>query len=100
MSIEHAKLFDTKNGDALWQDVIAKEIYQVLVSLKIFQFGESTPLGWKKSTVHLIFDVKMEFTRKARWVKDGHRTPDPETSSYGGVASWERIHIALMTAAL
>ena len=53
-----------------------------------------------KSSGHLIYDVKMDFTRKARWVKDGHRAPDPETSSYAGVVSRESIQIAPTTAAL
>ena len=34
----------------------------------------------------------MDFTRKARWVKDGHRTPDPTTSNYAGVVSRERVY--------
>ena len=42
----------------------------------------------------------MDFTRKARWVKDGHRTPDPTTSAYAGVVSRESIRIALTYAAL
>ena len=42
----------------------------------------------------------MDFTRKARWVKDGHRTPDPKTSTYAGVVSRESIRIALTYAAL
>ena len=41
----------------------------------------------------------MFFTRKARWVKDGHRIPDPDTSSYAGVVSRESILISLTTAA-
>lgn len=44
----------------------------------------------------------MDFTRKARsrWVKDGHRTPDPLTSGYAGVVSRESVQIALTYAAL
>ena len=42
----------------------------------------------------------MDLTRKARWVKDGHRTPDPETSSYAGVVSQESICICLTRAGL
>ena len=42
----------------------------------------------------------MDFTRKARWVKYGHRTPDPETSSYSGVVSCKSIRILLTYAAL
>jgi hypothetical protein len=49
---------------------------------------------------HLIFDVKMNFTRKARWVKDGHLTPNPEGSIYAGDVLRESICIALTYAAL
>ena len=42
----------------------------------------------------------MDFTRKARWVKDGHRTPDPTTSNYAGVVSRESVRIAFTYAAL
>ena len=45
----------------------------------------------RKSTGHIIRDVKMDFTRKDRWIKDGHKTPDSITSSY---------LVALMYAAL
>ena len=49
---------------------------------------------------HIIFDVKMDFTRKTRWVKDGHKTPDLETSSFAGVVSCDSIRIALTHMAL
>ena len=42
----------------------------------------------------------MDFTRKARWVKDGHRTPDPKRSNYAGVVARDSIRIALTYAAL
>ena len=58
------------------------------------------PPGWFKASGHIIFDVKMDFTRKARWVKDGHKTPDSTTSSFAGVVSRESIRIGLTYAAL
>ena len=58
------------------------------------------PPGWRKVSGHIIFYLKMDFTRKARWVKDGHQTPDLLTSSYAGVVSRESDHIALIHAAL
>jgi hypothetical protein len=58
------------------------------------------PPGWHKASGHLVFDVKMDFTRKARWVKDGHKTPDLATSSFAGVVSRDSICIALTHAAL
>ena len=42
----------------------------------------------------------MDFTRKARWVKDGHRTPDPTTSAYAGVVSRDSVRVALTYAEL
>ena len=42
----------------------------------------------------------MDFTRKVRWVKDGHKTPDLEDFKYAGVVSRESVRIALTYAAL
>ena len=69
-------------------------------AFKILDTGETPLQGYRKSSGHMIYSVKMEFTRKARWVKDGHRTPDPESSSYAGVVSRERIRIILTHADL
>ena len=55
--------------------------------------------GWTKSSGNILFDVKMDFTQKARQVKDGHRSPDPTTSAYAGVVSRESIRVGLTYAA-
>ena len=57
------------------------------VTFDILDNGEREPIGWSKVTRHLVFDVKMDFTRKSRWVLDGHRTPNPIGSTYAGVVS-------------
>ena len=62
----------------LWKEDLDKEVHNVYVNFEIIKTGASVPVGWKKSSVHLIWDVKMDFTQKACWVKDGHRTPDPK----------------------
>ena len=77
MSIKHAKQLNANNIDTLWQGAIGKEIYQFLVAFKILEGGEYLSPVWTRSSGHLIFDVKMDFTRKEIWVKDGHCTPDP-----------------------
>ena len=51
-------------------------------------------------TGHLVWDVKMDLTRKARWVLDGHKTADPVGSTYAGVVSRESVRIAFTYAAL
>ena len=81
----------------------------VSVAFEILEEGVKPPPGWTGSSGHLVWDVKMDFTRKAiwlftrkaRWVKDGHRTKiDPNTSGYAGVVSRESVRIALTYAAL
>ena len=49
---------------------------------------------------HLVFDVKMDFSRKARWVLDGHQSADPIGSIYAGVVSRDSVCIALTYAVL
>ena len=78
--ITKAIRLDGINGNRLWQDALDKEMFEVGVAFKILNENEPLPVGYKKTSGHLIFDCKMDFTRKARWVKDGHLTPDLETS--------------------
>ena len=48
----------------------------------------------------MVLGVKMVFTRKARWVLDGHRSADPIGSTYAGVVSRDSVRIALTYASL
>ena len=99
-SVKEARDFDEENGNSLWMDALNKEMFEVGVAFKILDDEEHIPVGYSKSSGHLIFDVKMDFTRKARWVKDGHKTPDLEDSKYAGVVSRESVRIALTYAAV
>ena len=56
--------------------------------------------GWSRSSGHLVFDIRMTLERKARWVKDGHKTPEPDHSTYAAVVSRESVRIAFTYAAL
>ena len=69
---EEAHALDAKNGNTFWRDAIAKEMHNVGVAFQILDDDEHIPVGYKKATGHMVFDVKMDFTRKARWVLDGH----------------------------
>ena len=100
-SVEHAYRIDAANGDTFWRDAIALEMTNVGIAFELLEEGVSAPPGWHKVTGHLVFDVKMDFTRKARWVLDGHRTADPVgISTYAGVVSRESVRIAFTYAAL
>ena len=75
-------------------------MYNVGVAFEILDEGAHVPHGWKQVTGDLVCDVKMDFTRKARWVLNGHKTQDPIGSTYAGVVSRESVYIALTYAAL
>jgi hypothetical protein len=74
-NIREAIALDKTNGNSLWADALNKEMGNVGIAFEILGPNEKAPAGWLRSSGHIIFDVKMDFTRKARWVKDGHRTP-------------------------
>ena len=57
------------------------------VAFEVLVEGVRATPGWRKTSGHIIFDVKMDFKCKTRLVKDGHQMTDPLTSSYTGVVS-------------
>ena len=99
-SITHAKRIDRKNGNNFWTDSILKEMNNVGITFTILDLGKKAPPGWTKARGNLVFDVKMDFMWKARWVKDGHRSPNPTTSAYAGVVSRESVRVGLTYAEL
>ena len=99
-SIEHGHRLDKENGKNFWRDASATKMHNVGVPFEALPEGQKTPVGWSKVTGHLIWDVKMDFTRKARWVLDGHKKTDLIGSTYDRVVYRESVRIAFTYAAL
>ena len=99
-SVQHAYDIDKRCGNNYWRDAIKKEMKNVMVAFDILDHGENATSQFKQLGVHLIFDVKMDLTRKARLVAEGHRTEDPVESIYAGVVSRETVRISFTYAAL
>jgi hypothetical protein len=68
----------------------------ILPAVEILEEG----IGFQQIPCHLIFDVKFDFTRKARFVAGGHVTNPPSTQTYASVISRESVRIALLLALL
>ena len=96
----NAYALDKANGDDYWKRTIKKEISNVLIVFEIMHEGETVLANLKKLSVYMVFDVKIDLNRKARLVTDGHKTVDPEGSTYAGVVPRESVRIALTYAAL
>lgn len=99
-SVDHCYRLDKQNGNTLWRDALNREMNNLRVAFDILEDKRSLPPGYTKSSGHIIFDVRMTLERKARWVKDGHKTRNPDNCTYAGVVSRESVRIALTTAAL
>jgi hypothetical protein len=98
--IKHAYKLDRQNGNTFWSDAIAKEMHNAGIAFEIMEDDQPLPVGFRKVTGHMVFDVKIDYTRTARWVLDGRKTPPPERSTYAGVVSCDSVRIALTYAAL
>jgi hypothetical protein len=57
-------------------------------------------VGFQEIECHMVFDVKMDLTRKARFVAGGHMTEIPASLTYSSVVSRDSVRIAFLIAAL
>ena len=62
--------------------------------------SEGELIGYQGIKCHLNFDVKMNFTRKARFVAGRHTTETPASLTYSSVVSRESVRIAVFLGAL
>jgi hypothetical protein len=108
-TIEEALRIDEENGNHLWGDAIRKEMSKVRVAYKPHEShtpeevrcgGAPDLTGFQEIRCHIIFDVKMDFTRKARFVAGGHTTEAPAAMTYSSVVSRESVRLAYLIAAL
>jgi hypothetical protein len=72
----------------------------VQIAFKVLDDGTRVPVGYQQIPCMLIFDVKMDFTRKTRLVAGGHVTEPPSVLTYASVVTRESVRIALLIAAL
>ena len=57
-------------------------------------------IGFQEISCHILFDIKMDFTRKARFVAGGHMTEAPTSIAYSSVVSRDSVRIGFLIAAL
>jgi Reverse transcriptase (RNA-dependent DNA polymerase) len=99
-SVEEALELDKENNNTLWYDAIMKEMKNVRIAFEIVPTGEKPPPGYQFVGLMMVFDIKMDFTRKARLVARGDQTDTPLTLIYSSVVSRESVRIAFLIAAL
>lgn len=99
-SVEEAYELDRLSGTDYWHKAIVKEMTNNAIAFKFLEEGESAPPGSLWIPFHMIFDVKCDFTRKARYVAGGHWTDTPTQLTYSSVVTRDSVRIAFLLAAL
>jgi hypothetical protein len=108
-TVAEALQLDKENGNTYWSDAISKEMSKAKVSYvpidgvlpeDVRSNRVDQLRGFQEIRCHIIFDVKMDFTRKARFVAGGHMTKAPNSLTYSSVVSRESVKIAFLIAAM
>ena len=107
--VKEAMEIDRIKGKYLWHKSVNKEVSKVKVAWKADE--KFTPeqirsqktnkyIGFQEIGCHLIFYVKMNFTRKSRFVAGVHTTEAPSVITYSSVVSRDSVRLAFMIAGL
>ena len=107
-TLRRAYEIDEDTGTDFWQKATAKEMTKVRVA---YEEKEGTPeqvrsgeatgyIGYQEITCHLVFDVKIDFSRKARLVANGVKTEVPAALTYLSVVSRDSVRLAFLIAEL
>jgi hypothetical protein len=106
--VQEALQFDQESGTDFWLKAIQKETGKVEVALEYDESvspeqvrqDKSLCVGFQEIKCRMIFDVKMDLTRKARFVAGGHLTETPASITYSSVVSRDSVRLASLLAAL
>jgi hypothetical protein len=99
-TVKRALEIDRETGTTFWADALTKEMKTVFPAFEILEDGAIAPVGYQCIPCHIVFDIKMDLTRKARFVAGGHKTEPPASITYASVVSRESVRIAFLIAAL
>ena len=69
-TVVEALQIDADTGTNFWREALGKEMQNVDPAFE-FRDGNVVPIGYKLITLHMIFDVKNDLTRKACLVAGG-----------------------------
>jgi hypothetical protein len=95
---------DTENKNELCAKAEYSELTSILGYHTFKDRGHHTtasiPSGYKKITVHFVYEVKLDGRHKARLVAGGHITDTPIDSVYSTVISFKGVQFVIFAAEL
>jgi hypothetical protein len=106
---EQALEIDRQTGTDHWHRALNKEMSKVKVAWNAcvdithddVRSGKvKDMIGFQEIGCHIVFDIKMDFTRKARLCAGGQTTDTPAAMPYSSVVSRDSVRIGFMLAEL
>ena len=77
-----------------------KEMKNNAIAFKFLEEDKHVPVGSQWIPFYMIFNIKCDFTRKARFVAGGLWTEAPTQLTYSSVVTKDSVQIAFLVAAL
>lgn len=99
-SMKDAIALDEKTGTDFWRKAIDKELRNVFGAFDFLDDGKSVPPGYNFVETNMVFDVKLDLTRKARLVARGDKLDPPKTETFASVVSRDSVRLFFLLAAL
>ena len=108
-TVEEAVVIDDEAGTDFWRNALGKDMTKVKiswtaaggVSAEQARTGkEPSVIGYQEIRCHVIFDAKLDFTRKVRFVAGGHMTETPSSITYSSVVLRDSVRLAFLIAGL
>ena len=87
-------------GTNFWRQAIIKEMGNIDPCIDLIPEGKDPPPGYKFIRTNIVFDIKMDFTWKARFMADGSIKEVPSEFTFASVVSRDSVRLALLYAAL
>jgi hypothetical protein len=96
MTVEKALAIDRETNTTFWHDAIKKE----MIAFHFLEPNAKSPVGLKWIKCHKVFDVKMDFIRKAQYVAGGYMTNPPTSLTNSSVVSRDSVRIVFLLVTL
>jgi ribosomal protein L12E/L44/L45/RPP1/RPP2 len=98
-TVDEALKIYKETGTTFWAVAIEKEMKAIKPAFEL-KDNDVMPVGHLHIDCHMVFDVKILLTRKARYVASGHQTEPTKDITFTSVVSRDSIWIAFLVAAL
>jgi hypothetical protein len=99
-TVDEAYQIDIETQTNYWHQAIMKEMKNNAIAFQFLEEDECIPVGSKWIPFHMIFDIKCDFTRKARFMAGGHWTDAPDSITYSSVVMRDSVRMGFLLAAL